>query len=194
MNEQPLIDNNPFVAYMFQRDNLLEWRDVVDNAALGQEFLGVPRRQARAAAAAELARFGLQGFESRHPYELSGGMRQRVALLRTYLTNRDLLLDEPFGSLDALTRLQMQQFLLERWEQDHRTVLFITHDVDEALLLGDRVIVLSARPAKVRAEIPVAIARPRAPEVSTSPEFIDLKKQILDLVHSDTVMASDEPR
>ena len=94
-------------------------------------------------------------------------MRQRVALLRTYLTNRDLLLlDEPFGSLDALTRLQMQQFLLERWEQDHRTVLFITHDVDEALLLGDRVIVLSARPAKVRAEIPVAIAGTGAPPKS----------------------------
>ena len=184
VNGDPLDGTNPYVAYMFQQAALLDWRDVLGNVMLGQEFLGQPREQARQDALRGLQAFGLSGFESRRPWELSGGMRQRVALLRTYLTHRDLLLlDEPFGALDALTRLQMQQFLLDRWQSDQRTILFITHDVDEALLLGDRVVVLSPRPAYVLATVTVGFERPRnAEDVLKSPEFAELKAELLDML------------
>jgi ABC-type nitrate/sulfonate/bicarbonate transport system ATPase subunit len=169
---------------MFQQAALLDWRNVLDNVVLGQEFLGVPRRQGRGEAMRGLKQFGLEGFERRNPWELSGGMRQRVALLRTYLTHRELLLlDEPFGALDALTRLQMQQFLLDRWESDHRTVIFITHDVDEALLLGDRVLVLADRPTYVLAEVEVGFERPRnAEQVIRDPDFVDTKAELLSML------------
>ncbi len=186
VNGEPLTGHNPHVAYMFQHDALLDWRTVLGNVTLGAEFLGIDRKTARAEAMASLADFGLEGFENRRPYELSGGMRQRVALLRTYATKRALLLlDEPFGALDALTRVRMQEFLLRRWEGDDRTVLFITHDVDEALLLGDRVIVLSERPASVIAEIPIDAARPRDPEaMATDPGIASLKSQIMHMLRS----------
>lgn len=184
INGEPLAGPNPHVAYMFQQAALLDWRDVLANVVLGQEFLGMPRRQARMEAMEGLKRFGLAGFERRHPWELSGGMRQRVALLRTYLTHRELLLlDEPFGALDALTRLQMQQFLLDHWEGDQRTVIFITHDVDEALLLGDRVLVLAPRPTYVLATVDVAFERPRsAEELLKDPEFVELRSELLEML------------
>jgi len=188
VNGEPLEGTNPYVAYMFQQAALLEWRDVLGNVVLGQEFLGMPKGEARAAAMEGLAEFGLSGFERRRAWELSGGMRQRVALLRTYLTQRELLLlDEPFGALDALTRLQMQQFLLDRWQRDQRTVIFITHDVDEALLLGDRVIVLAPRPTYVLATVEVGFERPRnAEEVLRAPEFTELKTQMLEMLVVDS--------
>jgi ABC-type nitrate/sulfonate/bicarbonate transport system ATPase subunit len=184
VNGAPLEGVNPHVAYMFQQAALLDWRNVLDNVVLGQEFLGVPRKQGREEAMQGLKQFGLQGFERRSPWELSGGMRQRVALLRTYLTHRELLLlDEPFGALDALTRLQMQQFLLDRWESDHRTVIFITHDVDEALLLGDRVLVLADRPTYVLAEVEVGFERPRhAEQVLRDPDFVETKAELLSML------------
>jgi ABC-type nitrate/sulfonate/bicarbonate transport system ATPase subunit len=186
VNGQELSSTNPHVAYMFQHDALLDWRTVLGNVTLGAEFLGIDRKTARAEAMASLADFGLEGFENRRPYELSGGMRQRVALLRTYATKRAmLLLDEPFGALDALTRVRMQEFLLRRWENDDRTVLFITHDVDEALLLGDRVIVLSERPASVIAEIPISAARPRDPEaMAGDPQIASLRSQIMHMLRT----------
>jgi ABC-type nitrate/sulfonate/bicarbonate transport system ATPase subunit len=185
VNGSPLAGINPYTAYMFQHDALLDWRTVLDNATLGQEFLGVPKAQARESARAMLADFGLEDFADRKPYELSGGMRQRVALMRTYATDRPLLLlDEPFGALDALTRLKMQEFLLRRWDDDHRTVLFITHDVDEALMLGDRVIVLSKRPATVLEAMKVDLPRPRdAEEVQALPEYVAMRKHIMHLLH-----------
>ena len=187
LNGQPLEGVNPHVAYMFQQPALLDWRDVLGNVMIGQEFLGMSKRAARAEAMEGLARFGLAGFEHRRPWELSGGMRQRVALLRTYLTRRDLLLlDEPFGALDALTRLQMQQFLLDQWERDQRTVVFITHDVEEALLLGDRVLVMAPRPTYVRATVEVGFERPRkAEELLADPEFVELKHQMLAMLVGD---------
>jgi ABC-type nitrate/sulfonate/bicarbonate transport system ATPase subunit len=137
------------VAFMPQRDLLLPWRTVVDNAILAIEIEGVRRGEARRRAAAMLPEFGLAGFGGQYPHQLSGGMRQRVALMRTFLFERDLmLLDEPFGALDALTRMMMQRWLLEVWQRRRRTVLFITHDVDEAIFLGDRVLVMSARPGR----------------------------------------------
>jgi len=152
------------IAYMQQKDLLLPWRSVIDNSILGLEVQGTPRRVARTAARDLLRRFGLAGFERAYPARLSGGMRQRVALVRTLLCEKDLLvLDEPFGALDAMTRSAMQGFLLQLREEFGRTVLFITHDVEEAVLLSDRIYLLTARPARVRAEVDVTLSRPRRP-------------------------------
>jgi ABC-type nitrate/sulfonate/bicarbonate transport system ATPase subunit len=159
-------------GYMPQRDLLLPWRSVVANASLARELHGVPPERARAAAAELLPLFGLQEFASAYPAALSGGMRQRVALLRTILTDREvLLLDEPFGALDALTRRELQDWLLRAWDQFGRTVLFITHDVAEALYLGDRVIVLSPRPGQVVSDLSVELPRPRRQSMLADPGF-----------------------
>ncbi|MFD2239303.1 ABC transporter ATP-binding protein [Aureimonas populi] len=176
------------VSFMPQRDLLLPWRSVIDNAILALEIEGVPRREARETARRMLPEFGLAGFGEQYPHQLSGGMRQRVALMRTFLFKRDLmLLDEPFGALDALTRAMMQRWLLDLWQKHRRTVLFITHDVDEALFLGDRVLVMSARPGRVKLEQEVALERPRLPEVVTSPEFVALKKILLEAIEEESL-------
>ncbi|TSH89473.1 ABC transporter ATP-binding protein [Verticiella sediminum] len=185
------------VAFMPQRDLLLPWRTVIDNAILAVELEGVRRADARRQALAMLPEFGLTGFEQRYPHELSGGMRQRVALMRTFMFKRDLmLLDEPFGALDALTRSMMQRWLLDVWQKHRRTILFITHDVDEALFLGDRVMVMTARPGRVKLEQPVNLPRPRRPEIVTSPEFIALKRTLLDAIEEESMKSfttSDKP-
>ncbi len=167
-------------GYMPQRDLLLPWRNVLNNVVLGPEIAGVPRRKAYAEARALLPLFGLQGFERHLPPTLSGGMRQRAALLRTFLCHRDvLLLDEPFGALDALTRAEMQSWLLEVWERFRHTILFVTHDVEEAVFLSDRVYVLTPRPARVSLELPIPLSRPRRRDLVTSPAFIALKRRLL---------------
>jgi ABC-type nitrate/sulfonate/bicarbonate transport system ATPase subunit len=168
------------VSFMPQRDLLFPWRTVLDNAILALEVEGVPRKEARERARAMLPEFGLTGFAGHYPHQLSGGMRQRVALMRTFLFERDLLLlDEPFGALDALTRSRMQHWLLEIWARHRRTVLFITHDIDEAVVLGDRVLVMTARPGTVKSETVVDLPRPRDPSIVLSPEFIGLKQRLL---------------
>ena len=168
-------------AYMPQRDLLLPWRNVLDNVILGAEIAGRNLAEARAEARALLPLFGLEGFERNYPATLSGGMRQRAALLRTFLCHRAvLLLDEPFGALDALTRAGMQEWLLAVWQQLGQTVLFITHDVDEAVFLSDRVYVLTRRPARVCLELPIALSRPRHRSLVTSPAFIALKRRLLE--------------
>ncbi len=150
------------VGYMQQKDLLLPWRTVLDNAILGLELQGVPRRQARTRALELTEYFGLKGYESQYPFALSGGMRQRAAFLRTILLNQDvILLDEPFGALDALTRVQMQEWLLDLWESLGKTIVLITHDVDEAILLSDRVYVLTARPGRITMDVAVDLSRPR---------------------------------
>jgi ABC-type nitrate/sulfonate/bicarbonate transport system ATPase subunit len=165
-------------AYMPQRDLLLPWRDALANAALALECQGVPRAEARRRAEPLFERFGLAEFERARPAELSGGMRQRVAFLRTLLPGRPvLLLDEPFGALDSITRASMQRWLAEALAREPRTVLLVTHDVDEALFLADRVAVLSPRPGRVVAEIDVDLTRPR--EV-TSDGFAALKRRALE--------------
>ena len=176
------------VSFMPQRDLLLPWRNVVDNAILALEVEGMSRSQARQQAMDMLPEFGLAGFEAQYPNQLSGGMRQRVALMRTFLFKRDLmLLDEPFGALDALTRTMMQRWLLDVWQKHRRTVLFITHDVDEAIFLGDRVLVMTARPGRVKLEQMVDLPRPRKADIVTSPEFISLKKTLLDAVEEESM-------
>jgi NitT/TauT family transport system ATP-binding protein len=167
----------PPAALMPQRDSLLPWLDVAGNAALALTLQGTARRPARAAAAEGLARLGLEGWERARPEELSGGMRQRVAVVRTLLSGRPLLcLDEPFAALDALTRAELQEWLAGVLAAERRTVLLVTHDVEEALVLADRVLVLSPRPGRVVAEVPVGAARPRD---RTSPEIVALRARVL---------------
>lgn len=176
------------VSFMPQRDLLLPWRNVIDNAILALEIEGMPRAEARKLALEMLPEFGLAGFETQYPNQLSGGMRQRVALMRTFLFKRDLmLLDEPFGALDALTRTMMQRWLLDVWQKHKRTVLFITHDVDEAIFLGDRVLVMTARPGRVKLEQVVGLPRPRKADIVTSPEFIALKKTLLEAIEEESL-------
>jgi ABC-type nitrate/sulfonate/bicarbonate transport system ATPase subunit len=165
-------------SYMPQRDLLLPWRDALGNAALALECEGVPRSEARRRAEPLFQRFGLAEFERTRPAELSGGMRQRVAFLRTLLPGRPvLLLDEPCGALDSITRASMQRWLADALEQEPRTVVLVTHDVDEAVFLSDRVVVLSPRPGRVVAEIDVELDGPR--DVS-GPEFGAVKRRALE--------------
>lgn len=171
-------------AYMPQGSALLPWRRVRDNATLGAEVAGVDRALARERADGLFARFGLDGFEDAWPSQLSGGMRQRLALLRTFLTPRPvLLLDEPLGALDAITRRSMHGWLHDVWRNDGRTVLLVTHDVEEALILADSVHVMSPRPGRIVARFEVALARPRSAATMDS-EFIDLKARVLDALEN----------
>lgn len=159
-------------AYMRQRDLLLPWRDALDNACLALEVHGHPRSEARSMAAARFPEFGLAGFEHAWPSQLSGGMRQRVAFLRTMLAERPLLLlDEPFGALDALNRLALQTWLMDRLAREPRSVLLVTHDIDEAVFLADRVIVLSSRPGRIVHIEPIDLPRPRQRTMLTSDTF-----------------------
>ncbi len=176
------------IAFMPQRDLLFPWRTVLDNATLALEVEGMPRRKARPKAEALFPEFGLAGFEQHYPHQLSGGMRQRVALMRTFLFERDLiLLDEPFGALDALTRSMMQRWLLDIWARHRRTVLFITHDIDEAIFLGDKVVVMTARPGTIKCEEVITLPRPRDLSVVTTPEFMAVKKKLLAVVEEESM-------
>jgi ABC-type nitrate/sulfonate/bicarbonate transport system ATPase subunit len=164
-------------ALMPQRDLLLPWLSAVDNAALALRIAGRSRADARSKAAEMFAELGLQGFEQAHPHELSGGMRQRVAFLRTLLSGKPVLcLDEPFGALDAITRAEMQGWLSRALKRKPRTVVLVTHDVEEAVVLADRVAVLSPRPGRVRAEIEVDLPRPRS---RTNAAVIALRERAL---------------
>jgi ABC-type nitrate/sulfonate/bicarbonate transport system ATPase subunit len=167
-------------AYMRQRDLLLPWRTAAENAGLALEVRGMPRKSAIARARARFPEFGLGGFADAYPGQLSGGMRQRVAFLRTVLANQSLLLlDEPFGALDALTRAEMQEWLLGLWHREQSAVLLVTHDVDEAIFLGDRVIVFTPRPGQIAHEEPVSLPRPRHRSMVTDAAFVQHKAVIL---------------
>jgi NitT/TauT family transport system ATP-binding protein len=174
-------------AYMPQRDLLLPWRTALGNAALALECAGVGRREAREQARPLFERFDLGGFENARPYELSGGMRQRVALARTFLSGRPLvLLDEPFASLDAITRGALQEWLAATLREESRTVILVTHDVQEALYLADRVAIMSSRPGRIVAEIEVAIERPRPRrQTITSRDFTALEALALDALEAE---------
>lgn len=173
-------------ALMPQRDLLLPWRTAIDNAAIALENRGVRRGEARKRARPLFERFGLARFEERTPAELSGGMRQRVAFLRTLMAQKDiLLLDEPFAALDSITRSGMQEWLLTALQQEPRTVVLVTHDVDEALLLTQRVMVMSARPGRVVRTLVTDLARDRPRrEIVTSSEFTALKESALEALES----------
>ncbi len=170
-------------GYMPQQPLLLPWRTVEENVMLGLDVRRVPRKKAQQGAYELLKRFGLADFAQHYPATLSGGMRQRVALLRTVLFNRNfLLLDEPFGALDALTRLSSQMWLLDLWQEFHASVLFITHDVREAIFLSDRIYVLSARPARVLRMVEVDLPRPRRPEQLALEPSVQLEQELVTLL------------
>jgi ABC-type nitrate/sulfonate/bicarbonate transport system ATPase subunit len=171
------------VGYMLQKDLLLPWRTVLDNVILGMEIQSVPLRTARERALPLLHRYGLSGFEYLYPNALSGGMRQRAALLRTLLFDTDIiLLDEPFGALDAQTKLQMQEWLLGLWSDFGKTVVFVTHDIEEAIFLSDEVHVMATRPGRIVESIAVPIPRPRARDATLTPEFVAIKQHCLALL------------
>jgi ABC-type nitrate/sulfonate/bicarbonate transport system ATPase subunit len=181
------------VGYMLQKDLLLPWRKVLDNVILGMEIQGVALRQARERALPLLRRYGLAGFEYLYPNALSGGMRQRAALLRTLLFDTDvILLDEPFGALDAQTKLQMQEWLLALWADFNKTVVFVTHDIEEAIFLSDEVHVMASRPGRIIETIAVPIPRPRQRHVTLLPEFIAIKERCLALLALDRISPIDE--
>jgi ABC-type nitrate/sulfonate/bicarbonate transport system ATPase subunit len=171
---------------MLQKDLLLPWRSVLDNVILGMEVQGKPLREARKRALPLLQKYGLSGFEHLYPASLSGGMRQRAALLRTLLFDTDvILLDEPFGALDAQTKLQMQEWLMQLWSDFRKTVVFVTHDVEEAIYLSDEIHVMGTRPGRILETIPINLPRPRLRTSSLTPEFIALKERCLDLLSVD---------
>ena len=170
------VDSAP-AALMPQRDLLLPWLSALDNATLALRVRGIARQRAREQANPWFERFGLAGFEQARPYELSGGMRQRVSFLRTLLSGKPVLaLDEPFAALDAITRAEMQGWLAQILAAEQRTVVLVTHDVEEAVLLGDRVLVMSPRPGRVVADLAVALSRPRQP---TDPAVVELRARAL---------------
>src|SRR5262244_345120 len=175
------------VGYMLQKDLLLPWRTLIDNTILGMELQGVPLRAARERALPLLRRYGLSGFEHAYPSTLSGGMRQRAALLRTLLFDTDvILLDEPFGALDAQTKLQMQEWLMQLWSDFGKTVLFVTHDVEEAIYLSDEMHVMGTRPGRIITTIPITLPRPRVRGSTLSPDFLVIKERCLELLHLDS--------
>ncbi len=176
------------VGYMLQKDLLVPWRSVVDNITLGAALTRGAKQADRDEAIEFARRYGLGDFLDHYPHALSGGMRQRVALMRTLATRHDvLLLDEPFGALDAQTRLEMQQWLLAVWAETQRTVLFVTHDVDESIFLSDRILVMSPRPGRIVAELVVELPRPRTLHQMTEPAFVAVKRDILTLLHGGAV-------
>jgi len=171
------------VGYMLQKDLLLPWRTVLDNVILGMEIQGKPLGEARERALPLLRKYGLSGFEYLYPSSLSGGMRQRAALLRTLLFDTDvILLDEPFGALDAQTKAHMQEWLMQLWSDFQKTVVFVTHDVEEAIFLSDEIHVMGTRPGRILESIPIPLPRPRARSITLSPEFVAIKERCLNLL------------
>lgn len=192
LDGRPVKDCQGEIAYMQQKDLLLPWRKVLDNAILGMEIKGIPRDEAREKAGVLFEKFGLKGFEERYPVELSGGMRQRIAIMRTLLFEKDvLLLDEPFGALDAMTRSVMHSWFLRVWEEFGKTIFFVTHDIEEAVLLSNRVYVLTSRPMRVKEMIDIHIPRPREP---MDPEFVALKGRLLHSLKAEMKEAFYEKR
>ena len=166
---------------VFQSYTLFPWLTVRNNVEYGLRRKGLPVQERRDIVEHYLNEIGLKAFADHYPNQLSGGMMQRVAIARALANDPDILLmDEPFGALDSQTRHSMQKLLLRVWEQSHKTVAFVTHDIDEAILLGDRVIVMTARPGRVKADITMTIPRPRHPEIALEPEFIALKRRIIE--------------
>ena len=175
--------NKNIIGYMPQKDSLMPWRTILDNTTVGLELNGYRKKEARDIAARYFEGFGLEGTEKLYPHELSGGMRQRVSFLRAIVNNPSLLLlDEPFSSLDALTRRKMQTWLLDLCQKEKNTVFMITHDIDEALLLSDRLLICTELPYKNLKSMDVNLKRPRNYETTLTSEFIEFKKAILNIL------------
>jgi NitT/TauT family transport system ATP-binding protein len=188
---EPVRTPGPRRAVVFQEPALFPWYSVLDNITFGLRTRGIAPASYRERVQTIIEQVGLQGFESHYPAELSGGMKQRVGIARVLVMEPDvLLMDEPFGSLDAQTRSVMQELLLSVWERHQQTVLFVTHDIEEALLLADSVSVMTARPGRIKKRLAVALPRPRSLEVTTSPFFNELKREVLALIREESVKAA----
>lgn len=171
---------------VFQQYALFPWRTVLKNVMFPLEMKRMPKEEAKAVAMKYIKAVGLEGFENSYPKELSGGMKQRVAIARAYAANPEvLLLDEPFGALDAQTRVQLQTELLNTWEHEKKTCFFITHDVDEAIILAQRVIIMSARPGRIKRIVDIDIPYPRTQATKTDPRFLELKTEIWNEVYQE---------
>ena len=176
---RPVTGPGPDRAVVFQNFALMPWADIMTNVTFGLEIRGTPKEECRTTAKALIKLVGLEGFERRLPKELSGGMQQRVGLARALAVNPQILLmDEPFGSLDEQTRRLLQEQLLRLWEHQQKTVVFITHSMDEAVMLGDRVMLMTPRPGRVKEMIDVPLKRPRGPESEKSSAFIEVKEYL----------------
>jgi len=192
MDGAPIGGPGPDRGVVFQQHSLFHWKTVLENVAFGPRMQGVPRREARERAMAYLELVGLSHVAGRFPATLSGGMQQRVGLARALVNHPGvLLMDEPFGALDAQTRSIMQESLLRLWGQLGNTVLFVTHDIDEALTLSDRVVVMSASPGRVLLDLAVDLPRPRPEDVYATPRFAELKRQCLRLIRQESSRTFD---
>ncbi|HVW65458.1 MAG TPA: ABC transporter ATP-binding protein [Nitrosospira sp.] len=184
LDSQPLDGPHPERGLVFQQHTLFPWKKTLDNIAFGLKMKGIPRRERHRRANEMLELVGLAGFEQHYPFQLSGGMQQRVEIARVLINHpRVMLMDEPFGALDAQTRMMMQQLLLDIWERIKTTIVFVTHDIDEALFLADRILVMSPRPGRIIEEISLDFPRPREAELVTSSQFARLKRRCLELLH-----------
>jgi len=176
---------------VFQSYTLFPWLTVRENVQFGLEISGTPKPKLKEIAQEFVEKVGLKGFELTYPKGLSGGMKQRVAIARALANNPAiLLLDEPFGALDAQTRSLMQELLTQVWEELHKTILFVTHDVEEAIFLSDRVFVMTARPGRIKAEIDIPLERPRSYELKSTEAFLNLKRQALTLIREEAIKAA----
>ncbi len=190
---EPVEGPDPRRGVVFQEPALFPWYTVLDNITFGPRTVGRAPAEYRPRVEALLEQVGLRGFESHYPAELSGGMKQRVGIARVLVMEPQvLLMDEPFGALDAQTRSLMQELLLSVWERRHQTVLFITHDIEEALLLADSVSVMTARPGRIKKRLVVDLPRPRTLELTTSGVFNELKREVLALIREESVRAAAE--
>lgn len=194
MNGKIVTGQRGEISYMPQQPALFPWRTIEDNVLLAGEIKGALQDGAREEARQWLAKVGLSGFEHAYPHMLSGGMQQRAAFLRALLAPQELmLLDEPFSALDALTRSEMQRWLLELWEENRRSVLFITHNIEEALLLSNRIYVFSGRPGSILHTVDVPFPRPRRDEITDSPEFLKLKRQLSQWMREEQAKSGKQP-
>ena len=180
MEDEDITGKPGMVSYMLQKDLLLPYRTIVDNVALPLMIKGISKAEARKKASSYFSQFGLEGTEKKYPAQLSGGMKQRAALLRTYLFSEKVaLLDEPFSALDMLTKRAVHEWYLDVMEKIHLSTLFITHDIDEAILLSDRIYLLTGKPGKLTKEIVIKEPKPRRKDFSISEEFLNYKREIL---------------
>jgi NitT/TauT family transport system ATP-binding protein len=186
----PVTGPGPERGMVFQGYSLFPWLSIRENVCFGLNEKGMPKQRQREIADAYLAKVGLSAFADHYPRTLSGGMRQRAALARALANDpRILLLDEPFGALDHQTRALMQELLLGIWEADRKTVLFVTHDVEEAIFLANRVVVMTARPGRIKCDVPISLPHPRDYRVKTSPEFSRLKELLTEEIRAETIKA-----